>query len=183
MPQHWEDDDPDKPDWYRPPKPYEARNLAAVTHGTRSEAVKAAKNFEIRSRLMDEIPILTDPMFVEAFDRCVEATVIASMLGDWIFDVIAGLQESRSTSEKEERPTTGVEAVPKHIWDAYDKAQKNAAKFAQDCGLDPIGFARLAKELGWAKQLAGNGLENLRATGAAIRQGRLNPTAENSPSL
>lgn len=153
---------------YRDAEPYQPGNLESVHHGTLSARLVSAKTEEIRSELIERFPLLADPMFADSFERCVSAQARATMLNDYIWGVVEGTIQARS---RQGFPSTGIEAVPAYLWGEVTKAEGNAAKFAQDCGLDPIGFAKLAKELGWAKQLSGSNVAGLMTTGRELRRG------------
>jgi hypothetical protein len=135
--------------------PFAAGNRLAVRHGVRSKAEVQARADEIRADLGARFPILGDDMFADAFERCVMAQAMASLLSDYIFDVVQGDKQAYHADPN--HPTTGIEGVPPHLVEQWNKAATLAQKCAQDCGMDPKGFAVLSKELSWAKHLAGKG--------------------------
>ena len=122
----------------------------------------------VRGELADRFEVLGDPMFATALERCCSAQARANLLSDYIWSVVEGTVEA---APRRGKPQTGVEGVPEYLWGELSKAEANAAKFAQECGLDPTGFARIAKELGWAKHLAGRGLSELVSRGRELRKG------------
>ncbi len=134
--------------------PFEPGNKVSMRHGLHSAEMVAAATSQVQEYLQEHFPFLGDPMFADSFARCCSAQARVNILSKYI-------------SEKVEEG--GVEAVPTSLWDILSRAETNAQKFAQDCGLDPIGFAKLAKELGWAKQLAGNQVAALVSKGKELR--------------
>ncbi len=164
-----------KPWVRRDATPFEPENRVAVRHGARSPGVIAAEAERVRGELAERFEILGDPMFAGAFERCCQAQALANMLSDYIWGVIEGTAEAYHPDPR--HPRTGVMGVPQHLLTEYNRAQQNAQKFAQDCGLDPIGFAKLVKELGWAKHLAGSGgVQSLVQRGRELQAGRAERT-------
>lgn len=149
--------------------PFNSGNKVAVSHGGGSPAVIAERADAIRAQLAERFEFLGDEIFADAFRRCCVAQARANLLSEYIWDVVEGRVDARPG--RKGGNTTGVEAVPAYLWTEVTRAEANAAKFAQECGLDPTGFARIAKELGWAKQLAGNKVNDLMATGKELRRG------------
>jgi hypothetical protein len=150
----------------RPPRgyswaPFQEGNLVGARHGTRSKRLVSAKANTIRERLRAVFPIVASDLFAESFERYCTAQARYEMLDDYVM-------------EKAERE--GVEAVRPYLWTETTRAAANAQKFAQDCGLDPIGFAKLAKELGWAQHLRDmvgrKSLQELMERGRAIHVAR-----------
>lgn len=154
---------------YREARRPQPGNKLAVTHGTQSAELVAARAEEIRVELGRRFEFLGDPVFGEAFERYCQAQARALMLSEYIWDVVEGRQESRP--ERRGAATTGVGGVPKHLWTELARAESNAQKFGQELGLDPTGFARIAKELGWAKQLSGSRVSDLMSKGRELRRG------------
>ena len=142
------------PDGPREAQAFEVGNKIALRHGIGSPSVVAERAQEIQASLQEHFPFLGDPMFTDSFERCCSAQARVSLLSNYI-----------DTKVSEE----GVESVAAYLWTELSRAESNAQKFAQDCGLDPIGFAKLAKELGWAKQLAGNQVASLVSRGKQLR--------------
>jgi hypothetical protein len=139
--------------------PFEKGNLVAVKHGASSERIVSARAAEIRVLLVESFPFLAEPIFAEALERYVRAEARARLLYDYCF----------AKAEAE-----GVEAVPRTLWQEASRAESNAAKCAQDLGLDPAGFARIGRDLGVARsigqRLAGPGLAEFAADGRKLRQ-------------
>lgn len=149
--------------------PFGAGNTMAVTHGAYSERNIAETAEEIRGELLERFDFLADPMFQTAIERYLRPAARARRLNAWVEAVMDGEIEARP--ERKGGATTGVDAIPQRVWQALNQAETAAQKFAQDCGLDPIGFARIAKELGWAKQLSGQKVADLASKGRELRRG------------
>ena len=141
---------------------FEKDNLVAVRHGAFSNRLVGEKALQVRELLYERYPYLADDAFVEALERYCRAEARAVMLHDYV-------------TEKAE--TEGVEAVPAYLWAEARGADANAARFGQDCGLDPTGHARISRDLGLAQnvrvQHAALQVERLQAEGrlAAERRG------------
>ena len=149
--------------------PFGVGNRMSVTHGAWSERSIAETAEEIRAELLERFDFLADPLFQPAIERYLRPAARARRLNDWVEAVMDGEIEARP--ERKGGATTGVDAVPQRVWQALSQAESAAQKFAQDCGLDPIGFARIAKELGWAKQLSGQKVADLASKGRELRRG------------
>ena len=140
--------------------PFEKGHELSVKHGTRSERLVAARAAEIREQLLEAHEFLAQAIFTEALERYCRLEARARMLDSYIVDLV------------EEK---GVETVPKTLWDSATRVDMAAAKAGQDCGLDPSGFARAARDLGFAKSLGqqqnAKRLTALSETGRALREG------------
>ena len=140
-------------------EPFQPGNLKALRHGAHSERVVSARAEEIRSMLVETFPFLGQETFVEALERYCRAEARARLLNDYVMSV----------AERE-----GVEAVPRTLWQEASRAESNAMKAAQDCGLDPAGFARIGRDLGVARsigqRLQGPSLSDLAAGGRRLRE-------------
>jgi hypothetical protein len=149
--------------------PFEKGNMVAARHGAFSERVIEQRAAEIRSYLTSSFPYLAEETFNEALLRYCRAEARSRMLHQYVMDVAE---------------TDGVQAVRPYLWTETSRAESNAQKFAQDLGLDPMGHARIARDLGWAKQLATGraaaGIEKLQRIGGELRL--LNPGKEERPS-
>ncbi len=133
--------------------PFAAGNLTAVRHGTRSDRLVSERAAAIHAALVEIAPWVTD-LDVEAVDRYCRAEGRARMLHDYTVTTAA---------------QKGVEAVLPYLWTEATRAEANAARFAQDLGLDPTGRAKLAKDLGVAVHFGGDQLADLTEQGRAIR--------------
>ena len=115
---------------------------------------------EIRAQLQDRFPYLAQDIFAEAIVRYARAEARAQLLTDYANAII-----------EKHGVMAGVPKV-KNIWAEIARAEANAAKFGQDCGLDPAGHAKLAKDLGWAKRLGQEAVSGLSEVGRALRANR-----------
>ncbi len=139
--------------------PFEAGNVAALKHGATSPRTVAAKAAEVRAQLLEQFAYLAEDIFAESVERYCRAEARAVLLHDHIERVAA---------------EQGVEAVRPYLWQEAARAEGNAQKFASDCGLDPAGHARIARDLGVARsigqKLAGDSLVSFAAEGRKLRQ-------------
>lgn len=140
--------------------PFEEGNTVAVRHGADSPRLVADKAQAVRALLLEKYPYLADDAFTEALERYVRVEARALMLNDYITEKVA---------------KDGVEKVPATLWTEATRADALAQKCGQDCGLDPTGHARIARDLGFAKsvgaQFGTKKLEQLAATGRELREG------------
>jgi len=144
--------------------PFEPGNLSSVRHGAFSERLVSERAIRIRDALLAAYPYLADEVFVEALERYTRAEARAVMLHEHVTTVSA---------------EQGVEAVKPYLWSEATRAEANAQRFAQDCGLDPAGHARIARDLGMVAsvrtQQSQRNLEALAARGRALGE-RLSPS-------
>lgn len=109
--------------------------------------------------LLERYEYLADPIFTEALQRYCRVEARAVMLDDYVM----------AKAEAE-----GVEKVPPTLWTETTRADALAQKAAQDLGLDPVGHARIARDLGLARNLGAQfgtkKLEALAASGHALRE-------------
>lgn len=118
--------------------PFEDGNLAAVKSGSQSPRLVTERAQAIREMLLEQHEFLAEPIFFEALERYCRIEARARMLDAY---VVAKVESE------------GVESVPKTLWTEATRADMGAQKAAQDLGLDPTGFARAARDLGFAKSL------------------------------
>lgn len=141
--------------------PFEKGNVAALKHGAKSPRLVAEKAQAVRALLLEKYPYLADDAFTEALERYCRVEARALMLNAYI-------------TEKVE--AEGVEKVPPTLWTEVTRADALAQKCGQDCGLDPSGHARIARDLGLARsvgaQFGTKKLEALAASGRELREGR-----------
>ena len=139
--------------------PFEKGNLVGARHGTRSVRLVEERAQAIREMLLEQHEFLAEPIFVEALERYCRIEARASMLDTYIVEKVEA---------------EGVEAVPKTLWTEATRADMAAQKAGQDLGLDPTGFARAARDLGFAKslnqQFGAKRLTQLGETGRALRE-------------
>lgn len=141
--------------------PFEDGNLVAVRHGANSPRLVTEKAQTVRAMLLARYEYLADDAFVEALERYCRVEARALMLNQYCM-----------TKAAEE----GVEKVPPTLWTECTRADALAQKCAQDCGLDPTGHARIARDLGFAKNLGARvgqqQIAELAETGRRIREDR-----------
>ena len=141
--------------------PFEKDNLVAVRHGAFSNRLVGEKASEVRELLFERYPYLAEETFVEALQRYCRAEARAVMLHNYVV---------------EKAETEGVDAVPAYLWAEARGADANAARFGQDCGLDPTGHARISRDLGLAQnvrvQQAALQVERLQAEGRRVAERR-----------
>ena len=139
--------------------PFDEGNLVAVRHGANSPRLVSDKAQAVRALLLERYPYLSDDAFVEALERYCRVEARALMLNAYII-------------EKAERE--GIEKVPPTLWTEATRADALAQKCGQDCGLDPTGHARIARDLGLARNLGAQfgtkKLEALAASGHELRE-------------
>lgn len=118
--------------------PFQAGHTLSVRHGTRSQRLVAARAEQVRAELLEHFDFLASEVFAEALERYCRVEARARMLDEYVVE--------KALSE-------GVESVKPYLWTEATRADALAQKAAQDCGLDPTGFARAARDLGFAKSL------------------------------
>jgi hypothetical protein len=137
-------------------KPAKPGNLLALKHGADSPRVIEVAARIIRRDVLEQCPWIAEPIFEDALFRYARSEARARLLSDHIFKVC------------EEQ---GAEKIPIRLWEGASAADNCAAKAAADLGLTPLSRAKLAL-LTTSNERAAQGLEELSATGAAIRAKR-----------
>lgn len=139
--------------------PFEEGNELSIRHGAFSQRRISARALQIRDALLVAYPYLADDVFVEAIERYTRAEARALLLNEHVMSVAED---------------HGVEAVKPYLWSETTRAEANAAKFAQDCGLDATGHARVARDLGLARsagaQFRNAGVRAIAERGRALRE-------------
>jgi hypothetical protein len=142
--------------------PFEPGNTVSLRHGAFSHRVISEAGQQIRHALLESYPYLADDAFVEAIDRYCRAEARAQLLHDYITEKV---------------DTEGVEAVKPYLWAEAGRAEANAQKFGSECGLDAAGHAKIARDLGLARNIQRDAnarrTDELAATGRALRERRL----------
>jgi hypothetical protein len=115
-------------------------NFGAVRHGAYSDRIITEKADHIRGLLLSSYPYLADETFSEAVLRYCRAEARAVLLHDYVM---------------EKAETKGVEAVKPYLWSEVRGADALAQKCGSDCGLDPAGHAKIARDLGMAANIRG----------------------------
>lgn len=141
--------------------PFQPGHTLTVRHGTRSQRLVAERAEQVRAQLLEAHEFLGEPIFAEALERYCRVEARARMLDEYVVE--------KAISE-------GVESVPPYLWTEATRADALAQKAAQDCGLDPTGFARAARDLGFAKTLSQRTrtarAADLASQGSALRAAR-----------
>lgn len=153
--------------------PFEPGNEMSLVHGaSRAHLSRRAitEAQELHGRLVEAYPFVEQYDVAQVERYCREETR-ARLLHEYVMGVSTGEIEAKRV--KKGAPTTGIEAVPPYLWAEASRANVNAAKLAQDLGLDPTGRWKLLKDAGWARHLAGDAVGSLRATGRELRARRL----------
>jgi hypothetical protein len=120
--------------------PFEPGNRVSVRHGAFSDRIIGERALEIRELLLDRYPYLADDAFTEALYRYTRAEARAVILHNYIMEKLE---------------TEGVEAVRPYLWAEVRGADLLAQKCGTDCGVDPAGHARIARDLGLAANIRG----------------------------
>jgi hypothetical protein len=143
--------------------PFEKGHTLSVRHGAFSDRIIGERALEIRDLLLDRYPYLAYDAFMEAVYRYTRAEARAVILHTYIMQKLEA---------------EGVEAVRPYLWAEARGADALAQKCGQDCGLDPAGHARIARDLGLAADIRGRqaatNLANLQDKGrrlSALRTG------------
>jgi hypothetical protein len=97
----------------------------------------------------------------EQIERYCEVRAKESLYGEYIDSILLG--------EESIGGAIGVSAIPDTVIQSYIRLATLGQKIAQDLGMDPTGYAKLAKDFGWAQKLHTERLEELQARGRALR--------------
>jgi hypothetical protein len=122
---------------------------------------------EIRADLVTEYPGIENLSL-----PTVELFCIAMAKAIGINNHIAEYTEGTRTRKYRGIVLEGYDAVPAYIWAEASRAEANAAKFAQDLGLDLTGRAKVMKDAAMSRHFGGNRVSALAATGREIRERR-----------
>ncbi len=134
-----------------------------ITHGATSPKRVAVRAQQILEALTERIPLISE-LTRDQVERYCEVRAKESLYGEYIDSVLLG--------ENTVGGLVGVGAVPDTVIQSYIRLATLGQKIAQDLGMDPTGFAKLAKDFGWAKRLHTTRLEEIRSRGAALRRGK-----------
>ena len=143
--------------------PAEPGNVLALQHGAYSPRHVLPKAAEIEAALLAdaEIPAwLRTAQFAAARKAWAEAEAIADLLLTWLATL--GMTEL----------TTPRKAATKSPVDLWRSAHSHASNLRSKLGLDPVSYARIAKDLGIGAQASEEALSRLAETGKAIRERR-----------
>lgn len=162
--------DPEKPDMELVPQPHGgALRTNGTVHGMgfRREVTPRIqeKADEIRADLIAEYPGIEDLSLptVELF--CI-AMAKAIGLNNHIEEYTHGTR----TRKYKGQTMRGYEAVPAYLWAEASRAETNAAKAAQDLGLDLTGRAKVMKDAAMSRHFGGNKVAELSAEGRRLRE-------------
>jgi hypothetical protein len=137
--------------------PFQPGHTLSLRHGAFSDRTISARALEIRELLLERYPYLADDAFMEAVQRYTRAEARALLLHTFIMEKVE---------------SDGVEAVRPYLWAEARGADALAQKCGQDCGLDPAGHAKIARDLGMAASVRGQHaalqLERLTAEGQRL---------------
>ena len=133
-----------------------------MRHGlnSRTSTVIEDRARVIRQRLEDIYPGISD-MALPTVELYCRAEARALIVNEYILEVCLEEREVKG-SKYIKSGSTGVEAVPAHLWAAADRAEANAAKFAQDLGLDLTGRAKIMKDAALSKHFGLSGESSLK---------------------
>lgn len=123
------------------------------------------KATEVRDQLLIEYPGI-DKLSLPTVELYCMAMARSIQLSNYIMD----FTEGGKTRKIKGRTLSGIEAVPSYIWAEAARAEGNAAKFAQDLGLDLTGRAKALKDDAITRSLNGSGLQSLAGQGRKLRQ-------------
>jgi hypothetical protein len=142
--------------------------LSGLFKGEVPERVRLLAD-EVREQLAQELPGLEELSLptVELFTQCYSRAVL-------LHELVLEYAEGRRGRSIGGHRRTGLEAVPDHLLRALDRAEANAAKLAQDIGLDLTGRVKALKDDAIRRSFdrQASGVAALAAAGRATRAGR-----------
>jgi hypothetical protein len=144
-------------------EPFTAGNTAAVVHGADSgrQVVPLAGQIVERYLGGGECPeYLKAPHFLPTVEAWARLQARAALLDDWL----AGMSAEEMTMPRKAGGSSPVE-----IWLAAERA---AGRARERLGLDPVAWAKLARDLGIAGRAADDALSRLAEGGRQIRERR-----------
>lgn len=128
-----------------------------VTPYIRARAAELREQLLLEYPGIDELSLPTVELYCMAMSRSIA-------LNNHIEEYVEGSRTRRLKG----KTLSGIEAVPAYLWAEAGRAEANAAKFAQDLGLDLTGRAKALKDDAITKSL--NGRPTLEALGARGRK-------------
>lgn len=123
------------------------------------------KAAELREQLLVEYPGI-DELSLPTVELYCIAMAKAIGLNNHIAEYTHGTRTRRIKGKTLE----GYEAVPAYLWAEAARAEANAAKFAQDLGLDLTGRAKALKDDAIRRSLDGDPLKTLGSRGRKLRE-------------
>ena len=156
--------------------PDEDRNLALARrsdgrpnlhHGAYSPSAMAEAAAAVRTQLRLEFPGIEE-MSLPTVELYCSARGRALALSEWVMGVVNG--EIETQSGRRGVPRTGWEAVPERILKALAAAEHQAARRAQDLGLDLTGRAKVMKDAAMSKHFGRDQVAALAQEGRRLRE-------------
>jgi len=146
--------------------PFEKGNVVALKPYNDPQ-VTATRAIEVREQLAIEYPGI-DFLSLPTVELYCNARARALILNEAIDDY---LSERKHRKIKDGGYITGFDAIPQALWDLVNKTEANAAKLAQDLGLDLTGRAKAMKDAAITNSLSGpSGIQMIGAEGRKLRQ-------------
>jgi hypothetical protein len=113
--------------------PFQPGNTAALRHGANSPRIVGQLALKIRDDLVGRHPYLSDERFVAPLRALCEAKAKYDLLYPYV---------------SEKAATDGLECIPAYVLTVCGQAALRVIRYATECGLDPVGRARLVREFG-----------------------------------
>lgn len=161
-------------DYYRDPDEDKAIALAAVRdgrpnlhHGAYSAAAMGEAAANVRAQLRREYPGIEE-MSLPTVELYCSARGRALALSEWVMGVVNG--EIETQTNRRGVPRTGWEAVPERILKALAAAEHQAARLAQDLGLDLTGRAKVLKDAAMSRHFGQDQVASLAQEGQRLRE-------------
>ena len=141
-------------------------NVVALKPYNDPEAI-ANTAASVREQLAIEYPGI-DFLSLPTVELYCNARARALIINEAIDDY---LSERKHRKVKDGGYITGFDAIPQSLWDLVNKTEANAAKLAQDLGLDLTGRAKAMKDAAITNSLSGpSGIQMIGAEGRKLRQ-------------
>jgi hypothetical protein len=144
--------------------PFEAGNSAALTHGAYSEPRVAERAQEILTAVLEDAE-MPDLLRSRAFRPTLADWARAEAMASLVFDWLCGLPVEQMAS-----PRLAGTKAPLDLWRALSA---HAGRLRARLGMDPVSYARLAKDLGLAQAASDEALRQAAARGAKLLERRL----------
>jgi len=139
-----------------------------LRHGLYSPQAMARAAARVREQLLLEYPGV-EGLSLPTVELYCRAKGRAVALSEWCIGVMEGRIKTQPVG-KYGKARTGVEAIPERIWKALEAAERQAARLAQDLGLDLTGRAKLGKDSAIANHFARDRMADLTAEGKRLRE-------------
>jgi hypothetical protein len=163
-----------QPEWPGQRPPFGAGNTASRVHGGNDERVVGPLAEAIEAEILGDAQM---PQHVRspAFARAVRASSRAEAVADLMFRYMDTLTPEQMTIPRK--------AGTKAPLDLYLTAEAKAAGHRSRLGLDPVSYARIAKDLGLAQASSEAALERLGSAGAEVTSRRLEIEAQSERDM